>query len=210
MTLSCYIGRVKSTLPALRRRNSGRDKMPFTLDPLKKIHDDTEAAVLEIYRVHREEFLNWAVARYEVSRSVAEDIFQDTIISLYDNIRKGKLVTLHSSLKTYIFAIGKYKLLNEKAKAGKMGDIPVWEPAEYDTGHLEILVEEDEQEIFRKKMHLEFSKLCDDCKKVLRLYYFKQLSMDEIAVAMGYKNSNVAKKKKYECFKKLAERLKNN
>jgi predicted DNA-binding protein YlxM (UPF0122 family) len=51
---------------------------------------------------------------------------------------------------------------------------------------------------------------CEDCKKVLELYYFKDLDMKTIAEEMGYKNADVAKKKKYECFKKLAEMVRKN
>jgi hypothetical protein len=34
--------------------------------------------------------------------------------------------------------------------------------------------------------------------------------MKSIAKEMGYKNADVAKKKKYECFKKLAQMVKKN
>ena len=50
---------------------------------------------------------------------------------------------------------------------------------------------------------------CKDCKKVLELYYFKELNMEQIAEEMGYKNANVAKKKKYECLKKVMQSVKN-
>ena len=47
-------------------------------------------------------------------------------------------------------------------------------------------------------------------QEILRLYYIDELDMKTIAKKMGYKNADVAKKKKYEVFKKLAVLVKNN
>ncbi len=41
-------------------------------------------------------------------------------------------------------------------------------------------------------------------REILRLYYFEERSMADIAGIMGYNNSDVAKKMKYMSFRKLA------
>ena len=40
--------------------------------------------------------------------------------------------------------------------------------------------------------------------------YFQKASMEEIAAAMGYKNVQIAKDKKYRCKKSLMMRIYNN
>jgi len=43
----------------------------------------------------------------------------------------------------------------------------------------------------------------DTCKKVLTLYYFDGVSMNDIAEKLGFANSNTAKTKKYKCKQEL-------
>ena len=42
-----------------------------------------------------------------------EDIFQDALIALYENAQNGKLDTIKSSLKTYLFSISKFMLFKK-------------------------------------------------------------------------------------------------
>ena len=45
------------------------------------------------------------------------------------------------------------------------------------------------------------------CKEILEMYYEKGYDMESIASRIGYKNADVAKKKKYECLKSLEDRV---
>ena len=54
------------------------------------------------------------------------------------------------------------------------------------------------------------NKLPEKDREILKLYYMEGLDMKTIAERMGYKNSDVAKKKKYEVFKKLATLVKSS
>ncbi|MDX5321779.1 MAG: hypothetical protein LPK45_11615 [Bacteroidota bacterium] len=51
-------------------------------------------------------------------------------------------------------------------------------------------------------------KLGDTCKKLLHLFYFEEQDMKEIAVQLNFANSDTAKAKKYQCFKKLEQMVK--
>jgi hypothetical protein len=42
------------------------------------------------------------------------------------------------------------------------------------------------------------------------MYYIEEKDMKTIAAELGYKNADVAKKRKYEVFRKLAGLVKNN
>ncbi|HEY5824107.1 MAG TPA: sigma factor-like helix-turn-helix DNA-binding protein [Cyclobacteriaceae bacterium] len=50
--------------------------------------------------------------------------------------------------------------------------------------------------------------LGETCRKVLMLYYFDEMSMQEIADKMGFANTDTAKTKKYKCKQKLDELVK--
>ena len=49
--------------------------------------------------------------------------------------------------------------------------------------------------------------LGDPCKKLLELFYFNNLSNDEIAEIMDYKNGNTVKNLKYKCIQRIKKAI---
>lgn len=180
------------------------------MDLLKEIKNGNEEALLSLYKLYRNEFISWGFKNYGLSKEDAKDIFQDTLISFYENVKSGQLTTLSGSVKTYLFAIGKFKTINFLKKSNKsvtFSDfdlLKVIEPSENQ------IMDKEENEFIKDTVKKYLDEQCEDCKKVLELYYFKEKDMKTIASEMGYKNADVAKKKKYECFKKLAEMVRKN
>ena len=180
------------------------------MDYLSEIKNGNDSALVELYKLYRNEFINWSHNNYNISSDDAKDIFQETIIAFYNNVRTDQLTELRSDLKTYLFAIGKFKMLtflkkhNRSVTYSDFNVLKVVEPTE------NTMENKAEQEFIKDTVRKFLNEQCEDCKKVLELYYFKEMNMKAIAKEMGYKNSDVAKKKKYECFKKLAEMVKKN
>jgi RNA polymerase sigma factor (sigma-70 family) len=166
--------------------------------------------LVELYKLYRDEFIKWICYNNACSEDEAKDAFQEAIIIFYQNIHEGKITELTSGVKTYLFSIGRFKVLNGIKKTQRLvtfdrvPEINVMEPTEnpIDDSHNE----EYNQETIKKYLSLQ----CEDCQKVLKMFYFEGLDMKTIAEKMGYKNSDVAKKKKYECFKKLAVMVRQN
>lgn len=128
-----------------------------------------------------------------------EDVFQESIIVLFEKVRKGEL-ELNCSIKTYLYSVSKNIWMNQLRKKK-----PNVEISEMET---EILVE---PEINFDKMENPalnivkrlLGKLDTESRKVLVLYYYERKKMKEIAQIMGYKNQQVAKNKKSKTIKKL-------
>ncbi len=55
----------------------------------------------------------------------------------------------------------------------------------------------------------ELNYIPDPCNKILKMYYFDEFSMTEIAEAMNYRSSSSAKTTKKRCMDKLKARVKN-
>jgi DNA-directed RNA polymerase specialized sigma24 family protein len=128
-------------------------------------------------------------------------MFQVTLITFYENVTNGKLSTLSSSLRTYLFAIGKYKILRDKKKGimyANLDDVPDINLLGNDDDGYTLELEQ------QTKVHAALAKLGGDCQKLLELFYFQELCMADIAMALNYKNDNVAKVKKANCMRKLA------
>ena len=178
---------------------------------IDEIKSGKEEALVAIYKEHRDAFINWAGQNYSCSSDDAKDVFQNTIIKFYNNVTTGKLTELTSDLRTYLFAIGKYELLNRIRKSNSTVTLPIDSVINgiNEPNHTEFM-DQEEQEFVKETVKKHLALQCEDCQKVLDLYYFQEKSMQEIANEMGYKNADVAKKKKYECFKKLAKMVKDN
>ncbi|MEM9390292.1 MAG: sigma-70 family RNA polymerase sigma factor, partial [Bacteroidota bacterium] len=129
----------------------------------------------------------------------AADLFQDTVIAFYFNVRNGVLQELSSTLKTYIFAIGKNLALKKLRKEARMVANDDIVKLNADIQNMKLFEYSDKKQAIAKLM----AKIGEPCKSLLQLFYFDRFSMDAIATRLGYKNENVAKSQKLRCFNSL-------
>lgn len=167
---------------------------------LEKIKKGDDKGMLELYRLYRDSFIHWAQQNYKIDEEGAADVFQDAMVSLHNNIVKGKLFELSSSLKTYLYAIGKNII---RKKFNKMS-VPSEQEEDIiaDTLTTEIIdsiVLNERQQLVSSLLN----NIGDPCRTILRLFYFKGFSMESIAQRMEYKNENVAKTQKLRCISTL-------
>ena len=107
---------------------------------------------------------------------------------------------MSSSIKTYLFAIGKHKILEEKKASVKF--IPKIDDQIPDIPE----VGKWEDEMYEESLQLVEScleKLGEPCRSLLELYYYHSMSMEEIADRMNYKNRFTSKNLKYKCINRL-------
>ena len=170
---------------------------------IAQIKEGNEASLVEVYQRYRPPFIQWAQNSYKVDESTAADVFQDAVICLYRNIVKGKLENLTSSLKTYLFAIGK-NVLRKKLQtpvALDHDDLRVVENLQAEP--VDHFAENDRQRLVARLMDT----IGEPCRSILQYYYFRGFSMEAIAQAMNYKNENVVKTQKLRCLTSLKKMM---
>ncbi|MDX1410318.1 MAG: RNA polymerase sigma factor [Saprospiraceae bacterium] len=155
----------------------------------------------KFYLQFKPEYLRFAT-RYTRDEEVALDVYHDVFIVLFENITSGKLVTLTSSLKTYVFSIAKHMLLNHLRKQGReiqhdqemeVMEVPDW-----------VTNEPDEQtRMLRRQLTL----LGKSCQEILELFYYRRYSIEAIMHEMHYKNENTVKAHKSRCLQRLREMM---
>lgn len=160
-------------------------------------------ALKAFYGEHKSAFLFFG-NRYDLDREELTDIYQDACIVLFEKLKAGKLDNINSSLKTYLFGIGKnliFKRFKQKAKT-------------VDVEAIEIVAFEDpfkeEETLEERRMRAAFVKLGDQCQEVLRLFYYEEKSLGEIMSILTYKDKNVLKSQKSRCLKQLKDLVKKN
>jgi RNA polymerase sigma factor (sigma-70 family) len=137
----------------------------------------------------------------------AEDLFQETLIVIYQKISNNSL-TLLSSFYTYLYSICWHiwlKKLKKRSYTYEYKDISELEAWENEMKMSEIIKESNKYELFLEH----FLKLNNSDQKVLNLYMCKT-SSKEIANLMGYSSGNYAKLRKYLCKEKLKSSIIND
>lgn len=130
----------------------------------------------------------------------AADIFQETMIVLYDK-SKSDGFELNCKLKTYIYSISRRLWLKKLQLSQRTTYI-------YDNTE-DVVAVEDEMDFHEKKnyefliMEESLAKVGEPCKKLLEEFYIHKRQMQEIAEMFGYTNSDNAKTQKYKCLVRL-------
>lgn len=165
-------------------------------DYINRIIKNDENALTELYDKYYGSF-NAFFKKYGLDSSEIPDAYQDTMIALYQNIHHGKLKILDGSLKTYIWGIGKHKVIDMVRK--KALKVPEIELEEVES----IVIEDSELNNHQKLLHKHFKELGESCKQILKYFYYEGLTIDEIVSISEYKDANTVKSTKSRCIKQL-------
>lgn len=167
---------------------------------IKALRKGQREVLGKIYLHHREGFLSYAQS-YGLPGEELRDIYQDSIIALYENVRQGKLEGLKSSLKTYLYAIGKYKILARLKNSSASTSELMVEPLADGPEPLETSDTEERQQ----KLQRAYEQLGPRCREILRRFYYEAQKLEEIREAMDYPSRDTVKAQKSRCLKQLKE-----
>lgn len=169
-------------------------------DVLERLRNNPNEILTELYKNYRKEFLSWSFKTFGASEVDALDCFQDAMIVFYRNVIDGKISELVSSEKTYLFSIGKNLLLRKFKKARR--EIHLDNQNDGIQGIADIEFSELFQGNTLENRIADIVKTMQDpCKSILRYFYFRGFTMEEIAEEMSYKNAQTVKAQKVRCIK---------
>lgn len=147
------------------------------------------------------------VVRYGGTEEHAKDLFQDAILILYKKLQYSE-ITLTSSFSTFFIAVCRNLWANHLKKKSNnhvtfsdeikliLDDQPDW-------------YELEEQSMQTRLLYKAFSKLGDDCRQLLELFFLK-IPMEEIMVRLKYNSYEYVRRRKFMCKNKLIELIKND
>lgn len=166
---------------------------------INEIKINTDRALKIIYDDHRKNAINWIISEFKLCEYDSDEIFQASIVILYDNVITGKLTNLDSSLKTYLFAIIRNKVIQFNRAKNKSQELNSFDL-------IDDFIDEEYEDIEReklKKAEKAMIEIGDPCKSLLELFYYKQKKIEELTLIFGYKNNETTKNLKYKCLKRL-------
>ncbi len=159
-----------------------------------------------------------AVACPSLSLEDAKDVYNDAFLAVYDNIADGR-VKEDTAWDSYIIRI----CVNLGCKT--LRNVIITDPIS--------VASDDDSEIIvtNRKAEIALSTIAEDndslynnieaqailgdelshtpetCASIIRMYYYANMKMDEIAKELGLKNANTAKTRKRQCMIDLIKRV---
>lgn len=175
----------------IRSGKSGRD------EAIEQLYHDTKLR-------HN---INSIVQKMGGSNYQATEMLNVAIMKFIKTVVTNKEFTLTSSVINYITGIAKFTFLNNLKKQKLNSTIPIDDYVFNDDAPQpsELIIKREKFELLTSVL----SNLGKNCKEVL-LLWGNGYNMNEIADKLGYKSSDMAKKKKYQCFKSLMKTVNNN
>lgn len=136
------------------------------------------------------------------SSDAARDIYQETIIVLYENAQKPTF-ELKCQLQTYIYSVARRLWLKQLRKEGKTFLFKKEEEENEVADVTTEMTEHQEKESSLEQMQKSLQTLGEPCKTLIEDFYVRRLNMEDIAEKFGYTNANNAKTQKYKCLQRL-------
>ncbi len=174
-----------------------------TLENLRQGNNDAFASMYDEYK---EPFIAFA-QKYGITTENAIEVYQESVIKLYENIASGKLRELTSSIKTYLFSIGKYKIMEHLRATKKTQTFENVFQADDKIEELEY--EENVLTEQQRLLKINFSKLGERCQNILEQFYLYGKTISEIVEQENYENQNTVKAQKSRCLKQLKTLISN-
>lgn len=151
-----------------------------------------------LYEDLRSPFRLFFLKRTSASPEEVNALFQDAMVVLHRKVMSGDLQPpLRSSLRTYLFGVG--KMLHRKQKGqgvnwdDEIPEIPV-PPVVEDQAE-----RREQAELVRRLL----AKLDEACRELLTLVYIRGFAMESAAEEMGIPSSGAARKRKFDCLNKM-------
>ena len=128
-----------------------------------------------------------------------QDVFQDAVLKLYQYIHTGNKIL---NIEAFVYTTSKNLWINKAIRDKKMTAFP--DDIDFvgnDPNSLDLLLTKEQEET----IHPLFDQLGEVCKNILTYTIYHKMSMDEIAVKLGWANANTVKTKNYKCKKQLTK-----
>lgn len=166
---------------------------------LQGLAKNDREAIEAIYRGHYQ-MIQGLVMNNNGSAEDAKDIFQETMIVLYNKVH-SPVFELNCQLKTFMYSVARRLWLKKLEQASRF--LPAMETTD---GMIDV----NEELALHQKRNAEFEmmeaalqKIGEPCRSLLEAYYLKNQSMLQLAENFGYTNAENAKTQKYKCLMRL-------
>lgn len=143
-----------------------------------------------------------------IAREDVEDIFQESLIVLMQKVKRdGLVIPREGAIFSYLVEIGKRTACNFLRKRSHLSsaDAVTILAKQHYTGEDNDMATEEKQQMQNDFLDRVFDSMPEECKQLLKLFYWERKPMDDIASILGMRNADSAKTKKSKCMNKFKD-----
>ncbi len=157
-----------------------------------------------LYQEMRSPFRLYFLKHTELDSEQVLGLYQDAMVVVHRKATQGDLVPpLRSSIKTYLFGVG--KMLYRK----QINSTRQWTDEIPEVGVPPVIEDRAEQREKAAMVRGLLSRIDEGCRELLTLVYIRGFSMEAVADELAISNAGAARKRKFDCLKKMRRLLPN-
>ncbi len=173
---------------------------------LIKLEKGDEAIFKAIYDEYRDVFIQWASNQFEEDQEALLDTFQEAIAELFLKVKKGQYDPEKSSIKTYLFSIGKNHICETRRKNYSQASFQCFDES-LECFHTDGLADSTHTAETSQAVETLLNQVGYNQRKVMELFYLEGCSLQQIANRLGYSNSQAVKTIKHRTIRYLKKHL---
>ena len=162
----------------------------------------------QIYDRYRDDFLGWIRSKFpSANRDDMVDVWHDTMIMFYEQVRDRKLTHLTCELKSFLFLIGYRRMIKIHHAGAKTEYRDEWDANIQMDESINAITIEDIHDEQHQMLALAVETLPEQSRKILTMRYVEGKSVPEIMQLMGYTSVNAVSVTLSRSLKKLRETI---
>ena len=195
--LTLVVVECKLALPSEenKKKNMGLTRAEYKT-MIKALSEGDETIIEKVYLRHFKKCLQFLMYQYKASYEDAYASSIDALLEIRKDLLKGKI--FYGNLAYYFTKRAKRKLYKRTLKVGE----EILPLDDFELEDNQDLEENMINEELKSLLKAALNKLCDDCRGILKKYYYEELSLKEISIQMN-KNHDAVRKKATRCRDKL-------
>lgn len=148
--------------------------------------------------------------KQRVNEDLYEDIFQESLIVLYENLQKRDF-QFTAKVSTYLYKVCRIKALESGRKKNKAevvmpsatSDDRDEERHFQSAEHFDLYAEFENELPSGEELYQAIVALGSPCKEILFMFYYHKTRIKEVMEEQGYPNDNATRQAKDRCVKRL-------
>lgn len=171
-----------------------------------------EKACTSLHNKHKDYCIRFMKTRYDDYETV-KDIFHDALIVFIENVRLKNLKLEKTSIQTYLNSVCynqikvRYNIKNKPYLPGDDNEIYNNYKADITDWITELDNIENERLLIIQEELEKLKENGPQCFELLKNFYFKKKTMEQIAEIMNYTNADNAKSQNYKCKERLKKQV---
>ena len=179
---------------------------------IQGIHDNDERVWRYIYLQKKGAFVSTLTSRYEYCRFSPlewEEIFQQSCVVLMESVKRGLWQTVEGATWfSFFIAVGKNKcreFIRKKCRYDLKESGAIFKEDNPREEQDVWIMPDEKQRIQDEFLDRVLESIPDDCRLLLKKFYWDRIPMERLAPMFGYKNADNVANKKTKCMKKIRD-----